>query len=473
MIEAYTDYGKGYVDFVGRTTVSSYWLAILAHVLVSFLLSFAMGVFEQLFYSRLAFTMLLAFQLLCLPPSIAIIVRRLHDAGYPWISLLWALLPVAGTVILVVKLCKPSIATPHTARAKAEQAGADRMSRWCLPAGVLLLWGALVGFVSILREGMLLRMPVYWWLSAVWMIALAILLLNGRKNIWLLIPVVGLLLLRLRILIVSFSIIALFYTVAYASVCLITVLSLFRWNKHARSSPPKILIYLPAGVFLALGLYMMILVTVRAGLSVDRFIAFVNDMLYVLCFLCFAKALLDTDTDPLGNEKVPGKTGPGPNARQRHALSAPYRSVRPGVLLIRFSIDKLNKLSGSYGFQSGKLIGRAVPPALMEGMTVSDGDSAATLAGLEYVCVVAIAARDSNVLKERIEPLLLASKELKENGATPLIQLVGSTREPLVVDGVVRNGKVEGPGGWCASGMMHAWKKQSERSEQLSCECQG
>ncbi|MBR0092244.1 MAG: hypothetical protein IJP92_11145 [Lachnospiraceae bacterium] len=131
----------------------------------------------------------------------------------------------------------------------------------------------------------------------------------------------------------------------------------------------------------------------------------------------------------------------------------------PGVLLVRFSIDKLNHLSGSYGFQSGKLIGQVVPAALLEGMTIRDGDTAATLAGREYVCMVSIAADDSTILSEKIAPLLQANREIRENGAYPLTQVVDRTDEPLVVNGVVRNGRIEGAGGWCASGLMNAWEE--------------
>lgn len=147
---------------------------------------------------------------------------------------------------------------------------------------------------------------------------------------------------------------------------------------------------------------------------------------------------------------------------QRPAAPAPTAQFSaPGVLLVRFSIEKLNEKSGVYGYVSGELIGKAVPADLLEGMTISDGDSAATLSGREYVCIVSIASPDSRILKEKIEPLILASEEIRACGAAPLTQICAGTREPLVVDGVVRNGKIVGNGGWCASGFMGAWKAAS------------
>lgn len=133
----------------------------------------------------------------------------------------------------------------------------------------------------------------------------------------------------------------------------------------------------------------------------------------------------------------------------------------PGILLVRFSIDRLNELSGSYGYQSGRLIGQAVPAELLEGMLISDGDSAATLAGREYVCIVSIASEDVSILKQKIEPLLISNDEIRQNGVDPVTQVVTDTREPLVADGIVRNGRIEGSGGWCAKGFMSAWDENS------------
>ena len=45
-----------------------------------------------------------------------------------------------------------------------------------------------------------------------------------------------------------------------------------------------------------------------------------------------------------------------------------------GVLLIRFSIEKLNELPGPYDFQTGFLVGKAVPARLLRGMTILQGD---------------------------------------------------------------------------------------------------
>ncbi|MDR0841689.1 MAG: DUF805 domain-containing protein [Christensenellaceae bacterium] len=112
MLKAYKEYWKGYVDFRGQTSVGGYWWAVLANYIVTF----ALSLFSNLINinrpeSGMAFS--LAFMLLCLLPSLAIMVRRLRDAGYKWTNIFWVFLPIAGFIILIVRLCKPSSGTSY------------------------------------------------------------------------------------------------------------------------------------------------------------------------------------------------------------------------------------------------------------------------------------------------------------------------------------------------------------------------
>ncbi len=109
MIEAYKEYWKGYVDFTGRTSVGGYWWAVLAHFLVALLLSFLVGLVGGLSNNQhVVVSFLTTFWLVCLLPSLAIAVRRLRDAGRSWANLFWALLPIVGSIMLIVMLCKPT-----------------------------------------------------------------------------------------------------------------------------------------------------------------------------------------------------------------------------------------------------------------------------------------------------------------------------------------------------------------------------
>ena len=41
-------------------------------------------------------------------PSLAVTVRRLRDAGHNWAEIFWILLPIAGLIILIVRLADPT-----------------------------------------------------------------------------------------------------------------------------------------------------------------------------------------------------------------------------------------------------------------------------------------------------------------------------------------------------------------------------
>lgn len=113
MIQAYKKYWKGYVDFSGITNRKDYWLAVLASAIITIILAgigllITRGKTNTDSNMSVLSILLLVYSLATLLPSLAIMVRRLRDAGQSWANLFWSLLPVAGTVILIVKLCKPS-----------------------------------------------------------------------------------------------------------------------------------------------------------------------------------------------------------------------------------------------------------------------------------------------------------------------------------------------------------------------------
>ena len=101
MIEAYVNYWKGFADFGGRTNVGGYWWAFLCNIIVSTLVGVVAMIPVLGFVSYV-------FSIANLVPGLAILVRRLRDAGYSWCNIFWPLLPVIGTIILILKLVKPS-----------------------------------------------------------------------------------------------------------------------------------------------------------------------------------------------------------------------------------------------------------------------------------------------------------------------------------------------------------------------------
>ncbi|MBO4280408.1 MAG: hypothetical protein J5872_00980 [Lachnospiraceae bacterium] len=125
------------------------------------------------------------------------------------------------------------------------------------------------------------------------------------------------------------------------------------------------------------------------------------------------------------------------------------------VLLIRFSIEKLNELPGPYEFQKGYLVGQAVPARLLNGMTILEGDSMKTYRGEEYVTEIAIIG-EQEILKKEIEPRILLNENISQRKAEPLVQLPGEVSRRFCEVGRIENGEIK-ESGWCSKGFQYAW----------------
>ena len=113
-----------------------------------------------------------------------------------------------------------------------------------------------------------------------------------------------------------------------------------------------------------------------------------------------------------------------------------------GVLLIRFSIEKLNELPGPYDFQTGFLVGKAVPARLLRGMTILQGDTPQTL------------LRD--LLRREIEPRIVLNEDISRRKAEPLTQLTDELGTSLGSVGIVQPDGLSDTG-WCSKGFLYAW----------------
>lgn len=315
-----------------------------------------------------------------------------------------------------------------------------------LPAAVLFACALAYSLYVAIFESQFIYVNAFGWLGYACTLAIIILLLIGQRNVGLPVAIGVRTLLSLYALAVSPGIHSLLWLAADALLLTIAILSVLP-ARAEKQHPLRGWEFLPAGLEF---LPFLILLIEQAPF---RPLYYVSGMVGVAAVWFLAGAMTYTRRtaadSPLQTAYAPYERPPAQQA-----------AASPGVLLVRFSIEKLNGLGGSYGFQSGRLIGRAVPAPLLEGMAISDGDSAATLSGQEYVCIVAISAPDGAALR-KIEPLILASEEIRACGAAPLTQVTAATREPLVQDGVVRGGRIEGPGGWCASGLEGAWKESA------------
>lgn len=96
-----------YADFEGRATRPEFWWWILFTVLVAA----ALNVFSVIPVgdgSSLGAILSGLWSVATLLPTLAVGVRRLRDAGYPWQNLFWILVPIAGLIVLAIYWAKPS-----------------------------------------------------------------------------------------------------------------------------------------------------------------------------------------------------------------------------------------------------------------------------------------------------------------------------------------------------------------------------
>lgn len=98
---------RKYAEFSGRASRPEFWWFTLFSALVST----ALGAFNILTPDGtilIGSSLASVWGVAVLVPSLAVAVRRLRDGGHQWTELLWLLLPIAGLIVLIVRLCDPS-----------------------------------------------------------------------------------------------------------------------------------------------------------------------------------------------------------------------------------------------------------------------------------------------------------------------------------------------------------------------------
>ncbi|MFQ8703713.1 MAG: DUF805 domain-containing protein, partial [Eisenbergiella sp.] len=100
-MQYYVNAFKNYVNFQGRARRKEYWM----FALFSFIVSTVIAIVAMLIRFPLL-SDIYALAVLC--PTIALIVRRLHDIGKGWIWILIGLIPIIGQIWLIVLMCMDS-----------------------------------------------------------------------------------------------------------------------------------------------------------------------------------------------------------------------------------------------------------------------------------------------------------------------------------------------------------------------------
>lgn len=99
---------KKYAEFSGRARRKEYWMFVLFNFIFSFIISIidkAAGLNIAVSGGEIGILSLI-YSLFVLIPSLAVSVRRMHDIEKSGWMLLLGLIPVVGSIILLVLHCK-------------------------------------------------------------------------------------------------------------------------------------------------------------------------------------------------------------------------------------------------------------------------------------------------------------------------------------------------------------------------------
>ena len=95
-IEAVKFSYKNYANFNGRASRSEFWYWMLYCTVAAIGLAIVFPALYSIFF------------LSSIVPSLARVVRRLHDTGKPWLYVLFVLMPLVGGILLIVWYCTKS-----------------------------------------------------------------------------------------------------------------------------------------------------------------------------------------------------------------------------------------------------------------------------------------------------------------------------------------------------------------------------
>ena len=95
--------------FEGRADRKEFWYFVLAN----FCISIMIGIIDGLIFGTGHAYLGSLYSLAVLLPNLGVSVRRLHDIGKSGWWLLLSLIPVIGTIVLLVWACKPSVDEGH------------------------------------------------------------------------------------------------------------------------------------------------------------------------------------------------------------------------------------------------------------------------------------------------------------------------------------------------------------------------
>lgn len=116
-MKAYIDFFRHYINWRGRTGRKGYWLFVLVNIIIIFVLQILdriiattfLGFSSQEVNSHAGiYTLTVLYIIATFIPNITLSIRRLHDINKSGWWLLLSLIPIAGSLILLVFACLKS-----------------------------------------------------------------------------------------------------------------------------------------------------------------------------------------------------------------------------------------------------------------------------------------------------------------------------------------------------------------------------
>ena len=110
MLNAYKNFGKGYLNFSGRSTRPEFWWVWLLNMVIFFPVYYSLFTgleFDNPIINIALFSMYIILLLVEFVPLLALIVRRLRDVGIHWAYIFIVFVPL-GALTLLIMLAMPS-----------------------------------------------------------------------------------------------------------------------------------------------------------------------------------------------------------------------------------------------------------------------------------------------------------------------------------------------------------------------------
>ncbi len=111
MIDVVQDFFKDGFHFKGRTSRSTFWVTILWLFLLGLLIEIGTGAIDTYMNNKapiVTYVVFIILSIICLIPSFALQVRRLHDINKSGLWILLLLVPYIGEIVLFIFYCLPS-----------------------------------------------------------------------------------------------------------------------------------------------------------------------------------------------------------------------------------------------------------------------------------------------------------------------------------------------------------------------------